>query len=107
MLRNYGSIEKYKHDILGMNSRLDELLAGFLLLRLKDLDKENLYRNKLAHIYKQELAAIQDICLPADISNGQQVWHLFVIRTQQRNELAGFLKAKGIQTILHPRRGYF
>ena len=99
-LRNYGSLEKYKNIIQGVNSRLDEIQAAMLLVKLKYLDEENSRRKKIAQAYldgiKNEL-----ILLPNIPIEGQHVWHLFVVRTQYRDRLQKFLTEKGIETLIH------
>lgn len=101
MIRNYGSQIKYHHDVIGMNSRLDELLAAFLLIRLKTLENENKWRNDLAGLYHKHLAGVSNLSLPAFVQNGLHVWHLFVVRTENRDALLQFLKARDIQTMIH------
>jgi dTDP-4-amino-4,6-dideoxygalactose transaminase len=99
-LRNYGSLEKYKNIIQGVNSRLDEIQAAMLSVKLKYLDEENSRRKKIAQAYldgiKNELILLPDIPI-----EGQHVWHLFVVRTQYRDRLQKFLTEKGIETLIH------
>jgi dTDP-4-amino-4,6-dideoxygalactose transaminase len=101
LLRNYGSKIKYQHEVIGTNSRLDEIQASFLRFRLKKLDSENNYRNQLASIYLDRLKGLEELILPATIEIGQQVWHLFVIRTSRRNDLQRHLAENGVQTLIH------
>lgn len=99
-MRNYGSQKKYYADYIGINSRLDELQAAFLNVKLPHLDEEN---NKRTAIAKRYLAEIKNdkIILPFwDLSNNH-VFHLFVIRTQKREELQRYLLVNGIQTMIH------
>lgn len=100
-LRNYGSHKKYYNLCKGHNSRLDELQAGILRIKLKKLDKENKYRQKIAKIYCQRITNPKIILpnLPKQTQNC--VWHLFVVRTQNRNQLQNHLTQKNIQTIIH------
>ncbi len=99
LLRNYGSKIRYNHEIIGVNSRLDELQAGVLSIKLKYLDEWNKRRKKIARIYIQELSNIGDLKLPEyDESN---VWHIFPVRTPRRDELQKFLTANGIGVIIH------
>ena len=102
-LRNYGSIEKYKNDLIGVNSRLDELQASFLRLKLKKINEENKKRNLLARIYFKRLKKISNLIkLPFyEKDTFYHSWHLFVILTQQRKELANHLKQNKIETIFH------
>lgn len=106
-LANYGSKKKYINEYQGLNSRLDELQAAFLDIKLKFLDQENEYRRKLASIY---LDGIKDdsIVLPFPKNtkikveeNKEHTWHLFVIRHPNRNELQKYLTSNGIQILIH------
>ncbi|MBF2708380.1 DegT/DnrJ/EryC1/StrS family aminotransferase [Flavobacterium soyangense] len=99
-LRNYGSETKYYNDFIGTNSRLDELQAAFLNVKFPHLDDDN---NKRKAIAKRYLSNIKNdkIRLPFwDFSNNH-VFHLFVIRTKNRDELQHYLLDKGIQTMIH------
>ncbi|MFE3869106.1 DegT/DnrJ/EryC1/StrS family aminotransferase [Flavobacterium sp. LS2P90] len=99
-LRNYGSETKYYNDHIGINSRLDELQAAFLNVKLPNLDLENEKRRTIAKRYLSEIKN-EKITLPFwDLSNNH-VFHLFVIRTQNRLELQEFLYQNGIQTVIH------
>lgn len=99
-LRNYGSHEKYKNLHQGVNSRLDELQAAVLSVKLKTLDLTNVARNRIASAY---LAGIKNdfLTLPDPGVKGQHVWHLFVIRSVYRSELIQHLKNFGIETLIH------
>ena len=104
-LANYGSSEKYLCDYKGLNSRLDELQAALLSVKLNYLDKENQQRRVIAHLYCDEIKNT-GIVLPAapesDILNQKSaVWHLFVIRSENRERLQQYLTEKGIQTLIH------
>jgi len=98
-LRNYGSKSQYTHDIKAGNSRLDELQAGVLSIKLKLLEEWNNRRRNIAKIYLHELQGINDLRLPTDDKG--HVWHLFVIRTSRRDELHKFLTSKNIGTKVH------
>ena len=99
-LRNYGSKVKYENEILGVNSRLDELQAAFLNIKLKHLEAENKFRRSVAKQYLSEIKN-DKITLPYwDLSNNH-VFHLFVIRTSNRNHLQDYLKENGIETMIH------
>ena len=100
-LRNYGSSVKYFNDYCGFNSRLDELQAAFLSVKLKYLDKENNIRIKVAGIYNNELSDIVNIIIPNSFSHLESVWHLYVIRVKDRMELVEYLKSKNIETLIH------
>ena len=103
-LRNYGSHEKYKNLFVGVNSRLDEMQAAILDVKLKHLDDETQNRRQIANFY---MAGIHNplIELPKvnkDVLNDQQhVWHVFVIRSKHRIELQKYLAESGIQTLIH------
>ncbi|WP_035670635.1 DegT/DnrJ/EryC1/StrS aminotransferase family protein [Flavobacterium sp. 83] len=99
-LRNYGSETKYHNDHIGINSRLDELLAAFLNVKLPYLDTENEHRRIIAKRYLSEIKN-EKIMLPFwDLSNNH-VFHLFVIRTQNRLDLQNYLHENRIQTVIH------
>jgi dTDP-4-amino-4,6-dideoxygalactose transaminase len=99
-LRNYGSHEKYKNLFKGVNSRLDEIQAAMLRVKLSNLAREVKHRREVAAIYLQNThhPAVQ---LPLVEHPEQHVWHLFVVRTQQRTALQHHLAAYGIQTLIH------
>ena len=103
-LRNYGSHEKYKNLVPGVNSRLDEIQAAMLNVKLKYLDQETQHRRIIANLY---LDGIKNpvIQLPLKEVNAetyeQHVWHLFVIRTNQRDALQKYLLDRGVQTLIH------
>ncbi|MGN7811289.1 DegT/DnrJ/EryC1/StrS family aminotransferase [Flavobacterium sp. 22076] len=99
-LRNYGSEKKYYNDYIGLNSRLDELQAGFLNLKLPNLDSDNDKRRAIAKRYLNEIKN-DKIELPFwDLSNNH-VFHLFVIRTEKREKLQEYLAQHNIQTVIH------
>lgn len=99
-LGNYGSHEKYKNVYQGVNSRLDEMQAAMLSVKLNYLDDETRRRQKIASSY---IAEINNplVQLPEISENEGHVWHLFVIKTAYREELAKYLLAEGIQTLIH------
>src|SRR6266568_4282907 len=99
--RNYGSSAKYVHDIAGVNSRLDELQAAFLRVRLRRLDAENARRRELAAAYRERLGGIEGLRLPAADREAEHVYHLFVVRSPRRDALAAGLDARGIATMVH------
>jgi dTDP-4-amino-4,6-dideoxygalactose transaminase len=101
MARNYGQSNRYEHPIYGLNSRLDELQAAILSVKLKTLDKENAKRNAVADIYKNELNKVKEISLPLERPGAGHIYHLFVIETEKRDELQKYLKEKGIATLIH------
>lgn len=99
-LRNYGSEEKYFNIYKGINSRLDELQAAVLLVKLKYLDKENDKRREIAGKYLNGIKNPK-IILPIVQDSNSHVWHLFVIRTKNRESLKEYLDQKGIGTMIH------
>ena len=100
-LRNYGSTIKYFNDFCGFNSRLDELQAAFLSVKLRSLDSENNKRIKIAEWYNNQLTGIDGIEIPNKVSPRASVWHLYVIKVQDRKRLVDFLKSKDIETLIH------
>ncbi|MQP24950.1 aminotransferase class V-fold PLP-dependent enzyme [Flavobacterium sp. LMO8] len=99
-MRNYGSKVKYENEIIGVNSRLDELQAAFLNIKLKQLDSENEFRRSMAKRYLSEIKNDKIIMPSWDLSQNH-VFHLFVIRTSNRLALQNFLKENGIETMIH------
>jgi dTDP-4-amino-4,6-dideoxygalactose transaminase len=100
-LRNYGSEVKYRNDVVGFNSRLDELQAAFLRVKLKNLDSDNARRYEIAKIYLHELKNIKNIKLPEVILESNSAWHLFVIQVNNRNSLLEHLQANDIGSMIH------
>ena len=106
-LRNYGGSEKYSHEEAGTNSRLDELQAALLRVRLPHVDAENARRRELAAIYLDRLAGIAGLRLPHAGAAGSHAWHLFVVQSDARDALRAHLAERGIQTGIHyPRAVY-
>ncbi|UPT57289.1 DegT/DnrJ/EryC1/StrS family aminotransferase [Dickeya zeae] len=99
-LRSYGSTIKYQHDIIGYNSRLDELQAAILRVKLKHLDEWNSRRTLIAEKYCAELNGT-GIQLPFVPEWAKPVWHLFVIQSQHRDELQDYLKNNNVQSLIH------
>lgn len=99
-LRNYGSEEKYKNEFIGLNSRLDEIQAGFLNIKLADLDAQNKRRRVIAKRYLAEIKN-EKIVLPFYDDSDNHVFHLFVIRTSGRKQLQEYLEKHQIQTLIH------
>jgi dTDP-4-amino-4,6-dideoxygalactose transaminase len=105
-LGNYGSTKKYVNDYQGLNSRLDEIQAAFLGIKLKYLDAENQCRREIAQYYCDNIKQ-PEITLPrlgtqySLLTAQNHVWHLFVIRHPHRNELQKYLTENGIQTLIH------
>ena len=99
-MRNYGSKVKYENEIIGVNSRLDELQAAFLNIKLKQLDSENEFRRSMAKRYLSEIKNDKIIMPSWDLSQNH-VFHLFVIRTSNRTDLQNYLKENGVETMIH------
>ena len=99
-LRNYGSEVKYHHDLKGCNSRLDELQAAILDIKLKNIDAENKERREIAAFYQKNISN-EAIVIPYAKNALSHVWHLFVIRTKNRNKLIDHMEKKGVQTLIH------
>lgn len=100
-LRNYGSQVKYYHDDIGVNSRLDELQAALLSVKLQRLDQWTEERRAIAAHYQQQLKGIGDLILPAVAKGSTHVYHLYVIRTRRRDALQKYLSDQSIQTLVH------
>jgi dTDP-4-amino-4,6-dideoxygalactose transaminase len=100
LLREYGWRQRFISEIPGLNSRLDELQAAILRVKLKYLDQWNEARRKKARIYTEMLAPLGVLC-PSEDSGVKHVYHLYVIRTRERDALQIFLKEKGIETLIH------
>ena len=101
MLANYGSSKKYQHDFRGLNSRMDELQAAVLRLKLPRLDTDNDARRDLARRYRDGIHH-PDVRLPSEPSYVfSHVWHIFAVTTKRRDELGRYLESRGIQTIIH------
>jgi dTDP-4-amino-4,6-dideoxygalactose transaminase len=99
-LRNYGSEKKYENIYKGLNSRLDEIQAAFLNVKLKYIQDDICNRRKVANYYLNNIKN-DNIILPTVIEEEGHVWHLFVIRTENRNRLQEYLLDNGIQTLIH------
>ena len=99
-LRNYGSHEKYKNLFQGVNSRLDEIQAAMLNVKLNHLDAEIAHRRKVANEYLKGINN-KAIILPTNEHDSAHVWHVFVIRCERRDELQKYLADSGIQTLIH------
>lgn len=98
--RNYGSRQKYENEVVGANSRLDEIQAGLLRVKLKHLDELNGERVRLAECYLHKLDN-PAVRLPKIREGADSTWHQFVIHTRKRDELITFLRDKGIGTMIH------
>lgn len=101
ILRNYGSEKKYHNEEIGYNMRLDECQAAFLSVKLKYLQEWTTQRRQIADWYNQGLSAIDELILPRIHPQATHVFHLYVVRTNRRDDLQQFLTARGIGTLIH------
>ena len=97
-LRDYGQVKRYHHLEAGLNSRLDELQAAVLRVKLRHLRAHTQRRAAIAQRY---LAALRDLPLVLPPADEGAVWHLFVVRTPARDALAEFLRGRGVQSLVH------
>ena len=100
-LRNYGSKKKYQNDLLGFNSRLDELQAAFLSVKLPYLDVWNQHRGEIASYYSATLSQIPDVTVPTINESSSHVWHIYPLLCQDRDALQAHLEKFGIGTLIH------
>lgn len=99
-IANYGSDRKYHHIYKGVNSRLDEIQAAILDIKLAHLDADNAKRREIAKIYLESITNPK-IILPKVYDENACVWHCFVVRTEKRDEFQAYLSENGVQTIIH------
>jgi dTDP-4-amino-4,6-dideoxygalactose transaminase len=100
-LRNYGSVVKYQHELQGVNSRIDELTAAVLRVKLKRLSEWNARRGRIAAAYGAALNGTQGLVLPKCMTGATHAWHLYVVRHPRRDELQAKLSAAGVGTLIH------
>src|SRR5436190_969640 len=100
-LRNYGSTQRFHSSVIGINSRLDEMQAALLRIKLTYLDEWNEERRRLASRLEEILAGVGDLILPVDVKGAYSVYHLFVVCTNHRDALRKFLLNHGIETDVH------
>jgi len=100
-LANYGSRQKYINEYQGLNSRLDEIQAAVLRVKLKRIDIDNARRREIAKLYVENIKNPQIILPQLFADSKTHVWHLFVIRTEKRNDLLKFLTNNGVQILIH------
>ncbi|MDD5458733.1 MAG: DegT/DnrJ/EryC1/StrS family aminotransferase [Phycisphaerae bacterium] len=100
MLRNYGQEKRYYHKIIGFNSRLDDIQAAILLVKMKYLDKWNERRKQIANLYS-ELITNSKIIKPSEQPHCRHVFHLYVVRFLQRSELQNYLESNGVRAMIH------
>lgn len=101
VLGNYGSQVKYRNDVKGFNSRLDELQAALLRVKLTKLDEWNARRQQVSEFFQVNLSKSSGLVLPHISAWCESVWHLFVVRHPQRDALQHHLTAAGVQTLIH------
>jgi len=99
-LANYGSAQKYVNQYQGLNSRMDEIQAAFLSVKLKYVDVETIRRQEIAKYYIRNIKN-DKLILPNTGGVNEHVWHLFVIRTNKRDKLQAYLQENGVQTLIH------
>lgn len=99
-LANYGSLQKYVNDYIGLNSRMDEIQAAFLSVKLKHIDEENTRRQEIANYYLSNIKNSK-ITIPEGGLTNEHVWHLFVVRNNEREKFQQYLLNNGIQTLIH------
>lgn len=99
-IANYGSDRKYHHIYKGVNSRLDEIQAAVLDIKLNHLDSDNNKRREISKYYRENIKNSK-LILPETYDEKSHVWHIFAVRTQNRDEFQKYLTKKGIQTIIH------
>jgi dTDP-4-amino-4,6-dideoxygalactose transaminase len=100
-LRNYGSEVKYFNDVVGHNMRLDELQAAFLAVKLRKLEEWTNQRKEIAAWYNNFLKGVGDLVLPEVAEGATHVYHLYVIRTKNRDTLQQYLTDNGVGTLIH------
>ena len=101
VLRNYGSRVKYQNEVVGYNTRLDELQSAFLRFKLPQLDTDNAKRAEIAETYNTELQGIDGLVLPYVDPACNHVWHLYVVRCTQRDQLGKAMLQQGVGTVIH------
>jgi dTDP-4-amino-4,6-dideoxygalactose transaminase len=101
MLRDHGQSTKYYHEVEGYNGRLDAIQAAFLRIKLRHLDTWNTQRRSAARRYQSYLAHTAGVILPCEPDNRRSNYHLYVVRTPDRDGLADYLRANAVQTGLH------
>jgi dTDP-4-amino-4,6-dideoxygalactose transaminase len=101
VLHNYGSRIKYYNEVKGYNSRLDVLQAAFLRVKLKHLDRWNECRTEIARYYLDAIADLPGLILPYTLDATKNIWHIFPVRHPQRDALQSYLRAHGVDTLIH------
>jgi dTDP-4-amino-4,6-dideoxygalactose transaminase len=101
LLRNHGSPERYRHSIIGVNSRLDEIQAAILRLKLEYLEQWNMKRRSLAIEYTRRLSEVPNVGLPIERPGTRHVYHLYVVQVPRRDQVQQWLSRHGIETGIH------
>jgi dTDP-4-amino-4,6-dideoxygalactose transaminase len=101
LLRNHGSSMRYYHSVVGMNSRLDEIQAAILRIKLRHLENANIGRRALAHEYNKRLSQIPGIITPTERAEATHVYHLYVLRVPHRDEMLEWLSRHGVGAAVH------
>jgi dTDP-4-amino-4,6-dideoxygalactose transaminase len=101
LLRDNGAVQKYRHVLVGYNTRLDTIQAVILRAKLAWLDRWNDARRDLARRYRERLAAVPGLTLPPEVTGTEAVYHLFVVRTAARDALQLHLAERGVETGVH------
>ncbi|MFC1522451.1 DegT/DnrJ/EryC1/StrS family aminotransferase [Elusimicrobiota bacterium] len=102
LLSSHGDLEKkYEHRIEGANSRLDEIQAAILRIKLRHLDDSNKHRRCIAGLYREKLENISEVTCPIEPENARHVFHVFAIQAKKRDELAVHLKKEGVMVQIH------
>ena len=99
-LGNYGSAERYVNLYKGVNSRMDDLQAAFLSVKLKYLDEDNRRRVAVAKVYSEHIHG-KEIVLPEPGGEGEHIWHQYVVRCSERDRLKSYLESEGVGTLIH------
>ncbi len=100
LLRNYGQTERYRHQIWGLNSRLDDLQAAILRVKLGHLEAWNQRRREIARVYDRGLAGLP-LKIPVERPGNRHVYHLYVVQTKPRDALQAHLAREGVETLIH------
>jgi len=99
--RNYGSVRQFVNEVKGMNSRLDEMQAALLSVKLPHLNQWNRQRKEIAVMYREQLRNLEEVELPMVIEDTDPVYHLFPVKVKKRDELRTHLESQGIETSVH------
>jgi dTDP-4-amino-4,6-dideoxygalactose transaminase len=101
LLRNHGSSMRYYHSVVGMNSRLDEIQAAILRIKLRHLENANIGRRALAREYNKRLSQIPGVITPTERPEATHVYHLYVLRVPHRDEMLEWLSRHGVGAAVH------